>query len=562
MAFKMNIARSSLMISLAFVASLIIAATPGIIGTLALAHKVGYAQGIGRAIGNQSLADMMHDALRADVFLAHQYSGEGRAAEKANEVVDSIKSHSETFRTFMAENTKIDMPDDVLAMIKDIVPHVEAYCALAAKTAKIAIQAPDDFPAINDEFQASFSDMEERMSGLGDAIRAVQDIINTRTLAIRRQTIVTSIIASLVAAAVALVSYVFTRRTIVAPVTAIAGAMRGLSEGRTNIAVPYVDNRNEVGEMARALQVFKENAAAIEKMQSEKAESERKAAEERRAHAHTLAAQFEEKIGTIVEGVSTASSELRQAAQNLSAMATQTSSQSGEASSAAEQTATNINAMSSATEGLSASISEISNRATDASGISGRAVSEATATNATVRNLADASQKIGEVVKFISEIAAQTNLLSLNATIEAARAGEAGKGFAVVASEVKALATQTAQATDQITAQIAAIQSETETAVRAIQSITDTINLINDAAMSIASAVAEQSAVSSEISGHVAQASERTGVLHQNVTGLSSTAQETGMAAGTLLHASDALAQQSNLLREHFKELLSVVRAA
>jgi methyl-accepting chemotaxis protein len=271
---------------------------------------------------------------------------------------------------------------------------------------------------------------------------------------------------------------------------------------------------------------------------------------------------FEANVKAVVDTVASASTELQSNAQSMSATAEETNRQSSAVAAASEQATANVQTVASAAEELASSVAEIGRQVSQSASIAAMAVDEAKRTDATVQGLSEAAQKIGEVVRLISDIASQTNLLALNATIEAARAGEAGKGFAVVASEVKSLANQTAKATEEIAAQIGAIQSSTNDAVGAIQSIGKTIGEINDIASSISAAVEEQGAATREIARNVQEASQGTTEVSSNIAGVTQAAGETGSAASQVLSAAGELSSQAERLKAEVESFLTTVRAA
>lgn len=350
-------------------------------------------------------------------------------------------------------------------------------------------------------------------------------------------------------------------RGITRPVRAMTTAMGELASGNKTIEIPAQRRKDEIGVMAQAVQIFKENLIETDRLRLEQEETKREADAAQRKAMLDLADRFESSVGGVVNGVTSAATELQATAQSMSATAEETSRQSNVVASASSETTRNVQTVAAATEELSASIGEITNQVNESTTIVGQAVAQTTDTNAKVQGLSEAAQKIGEVVRLINDIAGQTNLLALNATIEAARAGEAGKGFAVVASEVKTLATQTAKATEEIANHVRSIQEATTGSVQAIGEITKTINRVSEISTAIASAVEEQGAATQEISRNVQQAAQGTQEVSLNIGGVTEAAQQTGAAASEVLTAASELGKNGVLLKTQVEEFLRSVRA-
>ena len=337
-------------------------------------------------------------------------------------------------------------------------------------------------------------------------------------------------------------------RRVVVPLAALTTVIRDFAAGSRDFSVPCAERGDEIGHMAKALEVLRDKARAADQRVAQEAVAAR-ARDERRHRVEGITTDFVASIDTVVGSVAATVDGLRSATDTLSQASTTTTEQSSVVASAADQASANVQTVAAAAEELSNSIQEISRRVAETATATDNAVREADATNATVRGLAEAARRIGDVVSLITDIASQTNLLALNATIEAARAGDAGKGFAVVAGEVKNLANQTSRATDDIQAQVAAIQAETEQAVAAIGGIAKTISTVNQFTMGIASAVEEQGAATQEIARNVQQASAGTAEVSHSIAKVRDAARQTGTAASQLAILAGQLTKESELLR-------------
>ena len=351
-------------------------------------------------------------------------------------------------------------------------------------------------------------------------------------------------------------------RSISNALASMVSAMTRLAGGDFKIAIPGLGRKDEIGEMAGAVEVFKNNMIEAERLRAERLEAEQRQAEQRKADMRELANAFEGAVGEIVDTVSSAATELEASANTLTKAAERSQSLATTVAAASEEASTNVQSVSSASEELTSSVNEISRQVQESSRVASEAVDQAQKTNSRVSELSKAASRIGDVVELINTIAGQTNLLALNATIEAARAGEAGRGFAVVASEVKALAEQTAKATGEISQQISGIQSATQDSVAAIKEIGDTIGRMSEISSTIAAAVEEQGAATQEISRNIQHAATGTQQVSSNITDVQHGATETGSASAQVHSAAKSLSSESNRLKLEVSKFLESVRAA
>ncbi len=405
-----------------------------------------------------------------------------------------------------------------------------------------------------DTLDREFVQMREQIEKFSEAALLGAQAVANKTLTLVLALSVVSILVGIAAALVVV-------RGIVGPIGNITHAMGDLAEGDLDTDVRGRERGDEIGAMAKAVQVFKDNAIAAKKLEAEQ-QAEQAAKEARVARVDQLARDFESAAATVLGDVTSAADQVKSSATSMSATADQTNQQSTAVAAASEEASSNVATVAAASEELASSITEIARQVQQSTKASTKAVSEAEAANMTVQGLADAASGIGDVVELINNIASQTNLLALNATIEAARAGEAGKGFAVVASEVKSLASQTAKATEEISTQINSIQEESKSAVAAIDGIREVISEVDEIAGAIAAAVEEQGAATQEIARNVQQAAEGTQEVSSNIAGVTQAANETGQAATTVLEISNALTTQAGALRKDVEQFLADLKSA
>jgi methyl-accepting chemotaxis protein len=349
-------------------------------------------------------------------------------------------------------------------------------------------------------------------------------------------------------------------RGISGPLTAMTDTMTRLAGGDTSVRVPALENGDEIGDMGRAVQVFKENALRVAQMTAEQQAQAHRIEEERHSAMCEMADAFEGSVGNVVQTVTSAATELQASAAQMAGAATEASAQTTAVAASSQQASTNVETVAETTEQLAASINEISLQMQQSQSVAVRAGDEVEQTNQLMLKLSDSVGKIGEIVGLINNIASQTNLLALNATIEAARAGEMGKGFAVVAGEVKTLANQTAKATDEITAQISTVQQHTHEAVQAIGKISHVITEMTDISTAVAAAMQEQTAATGEIAGNVEQAAAGTRVVSSNIVAVEQAVADSGRAAEQIKTASLDLSQQAEFLNEEVSRFLHRVR--
>ncbi|WAC49890.1 HAMP domain-containing methyl-accepting chemotaxis protein [Asticcacaulis sp. SL142] len=352
------------------------------------------------------------------------------------------------------------------------------------------------------------------------------------------------------------------RAGIVNPIQSLIATMQSMAKGELNLTVAGQNRKDEIGAISRTTEVFRQGLMEAENLRALATRTEAENAERMRADRHAIADDFQSKMGALANAFVSASGEMSGAAQSLSATAEETTRQAQVVSGAAEEAAANVQTVAAATEEMEASVREINTQVARAAHVAAEASDEAAHTEAEIRALSQAAQSIGDVISLINDIASQTNLLALNATIEAARAGDAGRGFAVVATEVKALATQTARATEDIGRKVEEIQAATQRTVGSIERIVATITDIRTISSNVASAVEQQGAATSEIAGNTARAADGTAQVTENIFGVGRAAEMTGAASTQLMGLSGNLAERAENLQVEVQAFVQQLRAA
>ncbi|MGA7997341.1 MAG: methyl-accepting chemotaxis protein [Bradyrhizobium sp.] len=453
-----------------------------------------------------------------------------------------------------------DLPPKLAAPIKDIKASLVKYGEAFEKTGSSLLRADDlYYKAVTPSAVSAIEKLDGVIASIGKAFKKTTADTDDRI----NSTITMQEIVAGAAVVLGLLIAFLIARGIIKPLSGLTSGMKELAGGNFGVVLPGLDRKDEVGDMAQAVETFKVRAEQKAREEAEaKATQDQIAAKQRKADMIKLADTFESAVGEIVETVSSASTELEASASTLTSTAARAQQLTTMVATASEEASTNVQSVASATEEMASSITEISRQVQESARMAGEAVDQARKTNDRVSELSKAAARIGDVVELINTIAGQTNLLALNATIEAARAGEAGRGFAVVASEVKALAEQTAKATGEIGQQITGIQAATQESVGAIKEISGTIERLSEISATIASAVEEQGAATQEISRNVQQAAQGTQQVSSHIVDVQRGAGETGSASSQVLSSAQSLSSESNRLKLEVDRFLDTVRAA
>jgi methyl-accepting chemotaxis protein len=472
----------------------------------------------------------------------------------------NFKTNVDKAQQQIAALEKANLPPNLAALLVPVKTGVGKYAEAFDKTGPNLLLGDElYYKAITPLIVGTIGKMEAAKVGIGQAFEKIATETDDR---ISNTTTTQEMVAG-AAVLIGLLIAFFIARGIIGPLSGLTSGMKELAGGNFGVVLPGLDRKDEVGDMAQAVETFKVKAEEKARDEAEaKVKQDLAAAKQRKADMIKLADDFEGAVGEIVDTVSSASTELEASANTLTSTAERAQELTTMVAAASEEASTNVQSVASATEEMTSSVNEISRQVQESSRMANEAVDQARKTNDRVGELSKAAARIGDVVELINTIAGQTNLLALNATIEAARAGEAGRGFAVVASEVKALAEQTAKATGEIGQQISGIQAATQESVNAIREISGTIEKLSEISSTIAAAVEEQGAATQEISRNVQQAAQGTQQVSANITDVQRGASETGSASSQVLSAAKSLSSDSNRLKLEVGKFLNTVRAA
>ncbi len=500
-------------------------------------------------------ADMKHDGIRGNVYSA-LYASKIGDADLLKASQEEVVAMGADFTKLVQENLAATTTNDINAQFQKITQSVKTYEETAIS---ITQKAGEDFEAANamlPTFNDSFEVLEKDQGDVLDMIlKWSDDLTNTSnfiTNLLNAGTLITMILAVFIG--------FYAIKGIFVPMKELTNTMHKIAQKEYQYDVIGQSRKDELGDMARSVEVFKQNGIAVQKLESEQAALKIKVEEDKKEAMNMLANDFDSRTAGIIKSLAAAATEMQATAAQMTATSASTAHASQIVASAATEADSNVQTVAAATEELSASSSEIARQISSVAEKSTRASSEAVKTSQQVGELNSLADSIGEVIGAIKDIAEQTNLLALNATIEAARAGEAGKGFAVVADEVKKLATETASKTIQIDERVGRIQAAIRSTVEAVGRIINDVNDIDHSTATVASAVEEQNAATSEIGRNVSEASTGTQQVAQNIVDVQRSAEETGEAATNLNQAANELAEIAENLQEQVANFLTEIR--
>jgi methyl-accepting chemotaxis protein len=509
--------------------------------------------------------DMMHDGIRGDIFNAvlAAKSGDKEGIESAEK---DLKEHAAVFSENVEKNIQANTTPELNGLFKDhVAVDLKDYVAKANIVIDMAKQDLKDngerHEKVMPDFEQAFSSLEESQGKVSDKIEAWATSIANEQHKNIDESKVTIIICSIIGFLLVAIIPIFANLAIFKKQKSLINSMNTLAKGDFKIEIPYTGRSDEIGEIAKSVEVFRQNAEEKHNLTMEQEESKKRAEVEKKAMMHALANKFEQKVKTIVDSVASASEELNQSANSMKGIVDEVNNKSNNAVAASSRTQHEVQQVASASEEMSSSVKEISQQVSRTSKVVHETVQRTNEADESATKLANISGSIGKIVSMIEDIANQINLLALNATIESARAGEAGKGFAVVASEVKNLAGQTTAATEEIAKQIQDVQTISNSVVSSLGLIKESIGKVNEYSSAVASAIEEQSAVTNEIATNMQSASRDVDSINSDMGGVTNASQSAFAATSQVLSASQMLSEQAQILSSEIDSFLREVRS-
>ncbi|PIR31888.1 MAG: hypothetical protein COV36_06300 [Alphaproteobacteria bacterium CG11_big_fil_rev_8_21_14_0_20_44_7] len=504
--------------------------------------------------------DMMHDAIRGDVLgailagLKSDRLGVKQAGEDLNE-------HYSKFKENLLVNKDEELPEDIKSIFGTALEALENYNNSAKKVISNVSDGKGYEYALK-SFEDKFEAMEAENEAISDKISiwAEEEEERSSTSAQVFEKLV--LICSALACLAALFLPIFAWRKVFVPLRKVTATMEKMAGGDYEVEISGENRKDEIGDIAKAAIVFKNNGLDRIRLEQEQKEAEKRAEIDKRKAMNDLADRFQSKVQSIIQTVAAAATEMSATTENMVTMINSAADKSSDATMASENTASNVSSVASASEELSASVREISDQVQKSSQSARDTLDKTNLADQSVNSLKESTETIGEVIGLIDDIAGQINLLALNATIESARAGEAGKGFAVVANEVKNLASQTVKATEDISKRIESMKNASSEVIASLVGIKSSVESVNEYAGGIASAVEEQSSTTKEISSNMQTAAEGTQVISDNLRDVSATSSSASTAANEVFDASVELSHQAENLAKEVDEFIAEIRGA
>lgn len=556
---KLSITTRSLLTNLSLLVAILVLGGVGFFGMEAFIAQMKRNDTITEALSAQKEADMMHDALRGDYLSAVKAVHEN-ALDAREAILSDLKDHTDNFNARIQENESRDLPQEVREAVAQVKAPLEGYINAANTLTQKAFG--NGFSREDDEaFKKAFEELEEKMATLSALIESQLEKTHQESRKLSALLVWLMAGVAFFGVILSLFATISTRQGVVQPLGAMTDVMMKLAHGDKNIDVPGIDRHDELGAMAHAVQVFKENAIKQDALEEEK-QNQMQIREERQRKIELLIQNFERIATEAVTSVASSATQLNQTASKLKNVVATAAQKVTLAAEASEVTSTDVNSVASASDEMSASTREISSQVNKATAIAKEASDKANKAGTVAESLSTAATTINDVIGIIKNIAGQINLLALNATIESARAGEAGKGFAVVATEVKNLAGQTSKATEQITEQIESLQSVSTQVLDVLSAIRQSIDDVNHFAASVSAAVDEQSAVTQDMANNMANAAANVQQISNSLAEINDASQVTDMSAKEVLQAAQTMAHKAEVLNREIQQFLSGIRSA